>query len=109
MRSLETVAIENDVFRMTMISSKSTRVVFSEMVADMDAETREELVTKIRNYSAFNEDNDPYGERDMGRITLDGIDYFFKIDYYDENFEYGIDPREVKPNRILTIMRACEY
>jgi hypothetical protein len=109
MRTIETVAAENNIFRMTLISSSRNRVVFSDMVAALDDETRERLITEVRGFNLWTEENDPHGEKDFGRVTLDGVDYFWKIDYLDDNFEYGVDPLEVKPNRVLTIMRACEY
>ena len=42
----------------------------------------------MRTYDQFNEDIDPYGEHDMGRFTVDGQDFYWKIDYYDLDLEY---------------------
>ena len=41
-----------------------------------------------REVDQFDEDIDPYGEHDMGRFTLSGEDYYWKIDHYDRNLEF---------------------
>lgn len=35
--------------------------------------------------------------------------FFFKIDYYDLDFNYGADPLSEPFKRVLTIMKAEEY
>jgi len=68
---------------------------------------------KLWEYNDFNDDNDPYGEYDYGRITLDQNkqDIIWKIDYYDTDYLYGSeDP--TNPNvtrRVLTLMLPKEY
>ena len=54
---------------------------------------------------------DPYGEHDMGRFTVGGEDYYWKIDYYDRNLEFhSPDPADPSVTiRVLTIMRVDEY
>ncbi|MCB1722663.1 MAG: DUF3768 domain-containing protein [Gammaproteobacteria bacterium] len=54
---------------------------------------------------------DPYGEHDMGRFTVDGQDFYWKIDYYDLDLEYhSPDPADPSVTvRVLTIMRVGEY
>jgi Protein of unknown function (DUF3768) len=34
-------------------------------------------------------DNDPHGEHDFGNFKLCGRTFYFKIDAYDENLEFG--------------------
>jgi hypothetical protein len=65
----------------------------------------------VQTFSAFTEDNDPYGERDFGAFDLAGERLFWKIDYYDQNLEYGSDdPADpTVTTRVLTIMLASEY
>lgn len=59
----------------------------------------------VEAYSEFGKDNDPYGEHDFGKITQNGVDYFWKIDNYgDEYRQHGL----THP-LLLTIMRADEY
>lgn len=70
-----------------------------------------EIYHAVKYFDNFNEDNDPHGEHDFGRVTVEGTDYFFKIDYYDENHSGGSsDPSDqTKTRRVMTIMEASEY
>ena len=43
-----------------------------------------EVFVGVRDYTDFNEDNDPYGEHDFGSLKVAGEKIFWKIDYYDE-------------------------
>jgi hypothetical protein len=47
----------------------------------------------------------------MGRFTVGGEDYYWKIDYYDRKLEFhSPDPADpVVTLRVLTIMRADAY
>jgi hypothetical protein len=70
-----------------------------------------ELMQALANYSGFDPDNDPHGERDFGDLELFGADLLWKIDYYDPSLTFGsndpADPQQTK--RVLTIMLASEY
>ena len=81
----------------------------------------------IETYDAFDEDNDPHGERDFGTIYQLGDGQwtterprsrdderervFWKLDYYDRDLRFGsedaADPAVTR--RMLTIMLADEY
>jgi hypothetical protein len=100
----------NDAFR-TSLSDDLGRVVMTSCIASLDAETVAEIVSAVRTYDQFNEDIDPYGEHDMGRFTVKGEDYYWKIDYYDRNLEFhSPDPADPEVTiRVLTIMRVDEY
>jgi len=65
----------------------------------------------VATFSDFDKENDPYGEHDFGNFTLAGRKFFFKVDYYDSNMEFGSeDPADPsKTTRVLTIMLAEEY
>jgi hypothetical protein len=69
------------------------------------------ILNLVHYYSAFSEDNDPYGEHDFGDLVFEGEKIFWKIDYYDKSLSQGSeDPSDpVLTTRVLTIMRATEY
>lgn len=68
-----------------------------------------EIFIKVRDFSDFTEDNDPYGEHDFGCFEAYGKKLFWKIDYYDESLGYWCDPLSPDCHRVLTIMLAEEY
>lgn len=65
---------------------------------------------KVETFNDFTPDNDPYGEHDFGSFDHAGQKIFWKIDYYDKNYEYASEnPSDArKTNRVLTIMLAEE-
>ena len=66
---------------------------------------------KIQTFSDFTKDNDPYAEHDFGKVEHNGHLVFWKIDYYDLDFNKGTeDPSDpMKTGRLLTIKLAEEY
>ncbi len=68
-----------------------------------------EVISKVRDFNKFSEDNDPYGEHDFGSFTCFGKKLFWKIDYYDEALDLWADPLSVECCRVLTVMLAEEY
>jgi hypothetical protein len=86
-------------------------LVITSGVAAKGNEFIDRAVKAVREFSDFNEDNDPYGEHDFGALTLDGVSLNWKIDCYDNALEYG-SPDPADPSltrRILTILLAEEY
>jgi hypothetical protein len=69
------------------------------------------LLNAIRYFERFDADNDPWFERDMGSMAMEGVRYFWKIDYYDVTMRGGSpDPTDpAVTRRVLTIMRSDEY
>ena len=81
----------------------------------------------IEAFDAFDEDNDPHGERDFGTIyqLADGHwtterprlhddereRVFWKLDYYDRDLQFGSEDaaNPAVTRRVLTIMLADEY
>jgi hypothetical protein len=76
-----------------------------------DAETIALILDAVRTYDQFHDGIDPYGEHDMGRFTVGGEDFYWKIYYYDRNLEFhSPDPADpVVTVRVLTIMCCDEY
>jgi len=91
-----TTAERNDVLRQTFLTGK---VVLTSGVAAL-GDNAQKVITLVREFNTFTGDNDPYGEHDFGKVTFEGVDYFWKIDDYR-----GHDGL----NLVLTIMRADEY
>ncbi len=87
------------------------KVMVTRGVADLPLATRLKIIQKVQSFNNFNASNDSYGEHDFGAFDLEGVIYFWKIDYYDLNYEYlSIDPSDPTiTNRVLTIMLADEY
>ena len=87
------------------------RVMLTKGVAGLPLATRLKVMQKVKSFNNFNVSNDPYGEHDFGAFDLEGVTYFWKIDYYDLNYEYlSIAPSDPTiTNRVLTIMLADEY
>lgn len=98
----------NDNLRLNFFGGK---VMVTRGVADLPLATRLKIMQKVQSFNNFNASNDPNGEHDFGAFDLEGVTYFWKIDYYDLNYEYlSIDPcDQTITNRVLTIMLADEY
>ncbi len=99
----------NDKFRKT---GEGGKLFFSEGISSLCITLRFEILTEVRSFDKFTEDNDPYGEHDLGSFEYPEVGkIFWKIDYYDLNLEYhsedASDP--FKTIRALTIMFADEY
>ncbi len=64
------------------------------------------IVQAVQNFNDFNRNNDPWGEHEFGAVKVGGAEYFWKIDAYDLNLEFGSpDPTDdAVTRRIITIM-----
>lgn len=72
------IAQLNDELRRSMQGCTVTRGVVALGAA------ANEVFVGVRDYTEFNEDNDPYGEHDFGSLKVARQRVFWKIDYYDE-------------------------
>jgi len=106
--SAEEIRALNDAFRTTMTGG---RVMMTAGVDALPSDVKAVVIRRVATFSEFTEDNDPHGEHDFGNFTLSGRKFFWKIDYYDANMEFGSeDPADpAKTTRVLTIMLASEY
>lgn len=112
MENTETIKRLNDNFRRNLFQAKPhNHLMLTAQVSALSHDYLMELLTQVRDFEDFNESNDPYGEHDFGKINFRGENYFFKIDYYDENMEFHAeDPaNENTTERVLTIMHVDEY
>ena len=119
------IARLNDMARQAMgVACTAVATVGFRSLPDADQSRVREL---IETYDAFDEDNDPHGERDFGcvyqlgdgrwttecpRLREDERErVFWKFDYYDRDLRFGSDDA-ANPSitrRVLTIMLADEY
>jgi len=100
MTTPEMITAKNDLCRTTLVGCK---VLITEGVAR--STDCEEIISAVRLFNTFNEDNDPQGEHAFGAFDVRRVKYFRKFDYFDKNYEYFQEDEL----RVLTIMRAEEY
>ena len=97
----------NDNFRKTFIGG---RVMLTSGIRAKTQDEIAEILEKVRSFDNFTTANDPYGEHDFGSFDYKGQKIFWKIDYYDLNYEYmsenPADPTIT--NRVLTIMLTLD-
>lgn len=69
------------------------------------------VLDAVIQFTQFNDDNDPHGERDCATLTVDGLRILWKIDYFDRTLTFhSPDPSDPEvTSRVLTIMLAHEY
>ena len=104
----EVIAGLNDQLRKTGAGGTIMITQGVKAIPGFDAAT---LAAALANYSGFDADNDPHGERDFGDLTLFGTDLLWKIDYYDADLQFGSDDpaNSSITMRVLTVMRADEW
>ena len=108
MSNISEIALQNDNFRKHL--SQGT-LVLTQGIRSNTPEDLEAIITKLRTFDSFDENNDPYNEHDFGAFDYKGRRIFWKIDNYDREFLY-LSPDVSNPrvtNRVLTIMYAEEY
>ena len=102
------IATQNDNFRRNL--SQGT-LVLTQGIRNNAPEDIKEIITKVRTFDTFDENNDPYNEHDFGAFDYKGKRIFWKIDNYDRKFLY-LSPDVSNPkltNKVLTVMYAEEY
>lgn len=98
----------NDLHREAIPASK---LIISRGIDRLGSTAVSEIIEKVRSFEDFNDDNDPYGERDYGSFEYNGEKLYWKIDYYNKEYDGGSeDPSDPeKTSRILTIAKLSEY
>ena len=119
------IARLNDMARQAMgVACTAVATVGFRSLPDADQSQVREL---IETFDAFDENNDPHGERDFGTIYQLGDGrwttertrvrddererVFWKFDYYDRDLRFGSEDaaNPTITRRVLTIMLAQEY
>ena len=105
---LKRIRALNDILRQTFMGG---RVMLTSGVAALDEETKALVLTAIRGFTSFDDDNDPHAEHDMCFVEVRGERYWSKIDYYDTDLRFlSDDPSDPKiTKRVMTIGHASEY
>ena len=105
----EQIARLNDIARTAM--GIASLVVQTPGIKALPEDVQSRSREKVELFDDFDEDNDPYGERDLGVFEHGGHRVMWKIDYYnltlDGHSEDKANPKVTK--RVLTIMLASEY
>lgn len=103
-----TIALLNDNFRTTFIGG---RVHLTLGVSELPIDVKARALLRVQSFNDFTEGNDPYKEHDFGSFELASQKFFWKIDYYDQDCEFGSeDPTNPEiTTRVLTLMLAEEY
>ena len=98
----------NDQLRMTGMGG---RIVVTRGVQALPGFDAAALLHALAAFDAFDADNDPHGERDLGDVVHCGAELLWKIDYYDPSMQWGsCDPADPRvTTRVLTIMLPSEY
>jgi hypothetical protein len=90
---------------------KGGSIVVSAGIQALDADLIQKIGDAVVAFDSFSEDNDPYGEHDLGIVCVAECQVMFKIDYYDLDFRYH-SPDPANPavtRRVLTLMLVQEY
>lgn len=108
MDNTEAIRTLNDEFRKTF---RGGRVLVTQGINALPPIDVAEIMKMVSQFNSFKAGDDPYKEHDFGAFDYKGNKIFFKIDYYDTNYEYASeDPADPsKTNRVLTVMLANEY
>lgn len=104
----ERIRTLNDELRRNLRGGKA---VMTPGVAALGSEAIQRLVHTIAVFDDFCTASDPHGEHDFGAFDFDGVEIFFKIDYFDKDFQFH-SPNPGDPTvteRVITLMLAEEY
>src|SRR5580692_5306829 len=99
----EKIRVLNDNFRTTFIGGQLYLTIG---VAELPIDVKAKALLMVKSFKDFTDDNDPHGEHDFGSFEVADEKFFWKIDYYDSECQYGSeDPSDPeKTRRVLTIM-----
>ena len=111
------IARQNDQFRATLGMDADIRgkIVLTPGVAALMEDNAAEIMLKLSGFSAFSADNDPWGARDFGVMTVGRPSayhrLYWKIDLYDPDYAYGSEaPSDTRQTRrVLTLLLPSEY
>lgn len=109
------IAQQNDQFRASLgfgpASEITGQVLFTPGVVGMGPEFLALLQLTVAGFADFTEDNDPYGDHTFGVVEVCGTRVFWKIDLYDESYQFGSEEpsNPERTRRVLTLLLPSEY
>lgn len=80
--------------------AKPNLLVMTRGIAALEPDEVAEIMSKVKHFDDFNEDNDPWHKHDFGSFQHKRKKIFWKIDDYNGQEGY---------NLVLTVMLAEEY
>jgi hypothetical protein len=129
MSELNEIQIKNDQFRRNLIENYSNNEIAPSVFLapglveyyDTDPVLFYAVLAAVVTFSdenstckeTFTEDNDPHHEHDIAFFEVRGKRFFFKIDYYDVNYEFHCGEENMLNDelcrRVLTVGAASDY
>lgn len=111
------IAAQNDRFRKAAFGAPvegqipTGQVLLTPGITEQSDGFRAAVLDAVGAYDGFNPDCDPHEWHEMGVLEIEGQTVWFRIDLYDENYEYGAsDPTELRfTRRVLTVLLPSEY
>ena len=104
---------QNDKFRQDVLSGPvdGGHCVVTIGVDALEQPQKKTLFKAVKEFTEFEDGDDPYGEHDFAAIEVESIPRaFFKIDYYaDDSCMWGAEEPDKSCYRVMTIMLASEY
>jgi len=87
------------------------KAVMTPGIAALGSEAVQRLIQTIAVFDDFCNANDPHGEHDFGSFEYEGVEVYFKIDYFDKDLNFhSPDPADpAVTERVITLMLATEY
>ena len=111
--NIEKVAQLNDFLRGYILTATPVKdkIVITQGVSALDKTIQKKIFEQVKSFKDFNQDNNPFGERDFGAFKVNDMDFFWKISYYDNDMKYHSEDKSnpEKTTRVLTIMKSEEY
>src|ERR1039458_2113057 len=80
----------NDALR-TSFDRKLGKIVITSGVDALASDVKATAIRKVTTFSDFTPANDSLKEHDFGNFEFNGQSFFWKIDCYDSNLEFGSD------------------
>ncbi len=112
-----TVAAQNDRFRTSWGTDPTLagHIVATQGVAALGLGAGLRLMRAVQTFTAFTEDNDPFGLHDFGAVEIEAdgrsVKVYWKIDLYDEACRFGSEAPDdpSRTCRVLTLLLPSEW